>query len=209
MNAPYDGDRGQGPGGSASAGGPPPGHEGAPGQVPPPHPAPDAYPQDAYLQDAYDQDPYRAQDLTAQDPVTEALYDRAAHPPPPPGTYEAPQPLYNSPPAARTPRTPACGPRRLRPSRRARRGSFPTATTPGPHSSWASTTDDAGRARNSTSQTPSRISSVTSRATAAAVRQPKLPAFRCPPPDRLSLPSRTARPHLSLPRPRRAARRAS
>ncbi|MET7518873.1 murein biosynthesis integral membrane protein MurJ [Streptomyces sp. NPDC005480] len=106
MNAPYDGDRGQDPGGSASAGGPPPGHQGAPGQVPPSHPAPDAYPQDAYFQDAYDQDPYRAQDLTAQDPVTEALYDRAAHPPPPPGTYEAPQPLYNPPPAAQYPPDP-------------------------------------------------------------------------------------------------------
>ncbi|MFE5027630.1 murein biosynthesis integral membrane protein MurJ [Streptomyces sp. NPDC056656] len=106
MNAPYDGDRGQGPGGSASAGGPPPGHQGAPGQVPPSHPAPDAYPQDAYFQDAYDQDPYRAQDLTAQDPVTEALYDRAAHPPPPPGTYEAPQPLYAPPPAAQYPPDP-------------------------------------------------------------------------------------------------------
>ncbi|MGW6398909.1 murein biosynthesis integral membrane protein MurJ [Streptomyces sp. NPDC055134] len=106
MNAPYDGDRGQDPGGSASAGGPPPGHQGAPGQVPPSHPAPDAYPQDAYFQDAYDQDPYRDQDLTAQDPVTEALYDRAAHPPPPPGTYEAPQPLYNPPPAAQYPPDP-------------------------------------------------------------------------------------------------------
>ncbi|MEU8487335.1 murein biosynthesis integral membrane protein MurJ [Streptomyces sp. NPDC048641] len=106
MNAPYDDDRGQGPGGSASAEGPPSGHPGAPGQVPPPHPAPDAYPQDAYLQDAYDQDPYQAQDLTAQDPVTEALYDRAAHPPPPPGTYEAPQPLYAPPPAAQYPPDP-------------------------------------------------------------------------------------------------------
>jgi putative peptidoglycan lipid II flippase len=51
-----------------------------------------------YLQDAYDQDPYRAQDLAAQDPVAEALYDRAAHPPPPPGTYEPQQPLYAQPP---------------------------------------------------------------------------------------------------------------
>lgn len=38
--------------------------------------------------------------------MTEALYDRAAHPPPPPGTYEAPQPLYNSPPAAQYPPDP-------------------------------------------------------------------------------------------------------
>ncbi|SHI15199.1 murein biosynthesis integral membrane protein MurJ [Streptomyces sp. 3214.6] len=88
MNAPYDGDRGQAAGGSGHPGGPPPEH----GQVPPQHPA------DMYLQDAYDQDPYRAQDLTAQDPVAEALYDRAAHPPPPPGTYQPQQPLYGRPP---------------------------------------------------------------------------------------------------------------
>ncbi|MFG2557412.1 murein biosynthesis integral membrane protein MurJ [Streptomyces sp. NPDC048496] len=90
MNAPYDGDRGQGAGGDGSSGGPPmpPG----PGQVP--------LPPDPYVQDAYDRDPYRAQDLSAQDPVAEALYDRAAHPPPPPGTYQPPQPLYQQPPAA-------------------------------------------------------------------------------------------------------------
>lgn len=93
MNAPYDGDRGQGAGGSASAGGPPPGPP-EHGQVPP-QAAPDAY-----LQDAYAEDPYRAQDLSAQDPVTEALYDRAAHPPPPPGTYQDPQSLYAQPPAS-------------------------------------------------------------------------------------------------------------
>ncbi|MFJ9815952.1 murein biosynthesis integral membrane protein MurJ [Streptomyces sp. NPDC101151] len=87
MNAPYDGDRGQG---AAGSGYPEPAPE--PGQVPPQHAA------DMYLQDAYDQDPYRAHDLTAQDPVAEALYDRAAHPPPPPGTHEQQQPLY-APPA--------------------------------------------------------------------------------------------------------------
>ncbi|MFI7322488.1 murein biosynthesis integral membrane protein MurJ [Streptomyces venezuelae] len=92
MNAPYDGDRGQGSGGSASPGGPPPGSP-EHGQVPP-QPAPDIY-----LQDAYDQDPYRAQDLSAQDPVSEALYDRAAHPPPPPGTYQQQPPLYAQPPS--------------------------------------------------------------------------------------------------------------
>ncbi|MEW2530753.1 murein biosynthesis integral membrane protein MurJ [Streptomyces sp. NPDC047071] len=92
MNAPYDGERGQGAGGSGAAGGPPPGpHED--GQVPQQQ-APDAY-----LQDAYAQDPYRAQDLSAQDPVAEALYDRAAHPPPPPGTYQDPQQLYAQPPS--------------------------------------------------------------------------------------------------------------
>ncbi|MDQ0909270.1 putative peptidoglycan lipid II flippase [Streptomyces canus] len=88
MNAPYDGDRGQGADSSARPEGPPP----EPDQVPPQAPA------DMYLQDAYDQDPYRAQDLSAQDPVAEALYDRAAHPPPPPGTYQPQQPLYSQPP---------------------------------------------------------------------------------------------------------------
>ncbi|EST28898.1 murein biosynthesis integral membrane protein MurJ [Streptomyces roseochromogenus] len=85
MNAPYDGDRGQGAAGSGYPETPP-----EPGQVPPQKPA------DMYLQDAYDHDPYRAQDLTAQDPVAEALYDRAAHPPPAPGTHEQ-QPLYGPP----------------------------------------------------------------------------------------------------------------
>ncbi|MFE3633406.1 murein biosynthesis integral membrane protein MurJ [Streptomyces cellostaticus] len=93
MNAPYDGDRGQG---AAGSGYPEPSPE--PGQVPPQHAA------DMYLQDAYDQDPYRAQDLAAQDPVAEALYDRASHPPPPPGTYEQQQPLYA--PPAQSPHAP-------------------------------------------------------------------------------------------------------
>ncbi|MFF5495874.1 murein biosynthesis integral membrane protein MurJ [Streptomyces aquilus] len=88
MNAPYDGDRGQAAGSSGHPEGPPPEH----GQVPPQPPA------DMYLQDAYAQDPYRAQDISAQDPVAEALYDRAAHPPPPPGTYQPQQPLYAQPP---------------------------------------------------------------------------------------------------------------
>ncbi|MFF5447472.1 murein biosynthesis integral membrane protein MurJ [Streptomyces sp. NPDC012888] len=93
MNAPYDGDRAQGAGapGQGVAPGTP-----MPGQVPPPAPGPD---RDPYVQDAYDRDPYRAQDLSAQDPVTEALYDRASHPPPPPGTYQEPGPLYGSPAA--------------------------------------------------------------------------------------------------------------
>ncbi|MDX2932503.1 murein biosynthesis integral membrane protein MurJ [Streptomyces ipomoeae] len=89
MNAPYDGDRGQG---AADSGYP----EGMPGsgQVPP---QPSA---DMYLQDAYAQDPYRAQDPTIQGPVAEARYDRAAHPPPPPGTYPPQQPLYAQPSAS-------------------------------------------------------------------------------------------------------------
>ncbi|MFG3492585.1 murein biosynthesis integral membrane protein MurJ [Streptomyces sp. NPDC047972] len=121
MNAPYDGDRGQGAGGTPPSGGtpaaspgsghppvppPPPGDAGPQGYAP--HPqggyAQDGYQQnpyaqDPYVQDAFTHDPYRAQDLSAQDPVTEALYDRAAHPPPPPGTYPEPQPLYQQPAA--------------------------------------------------------------------------------------------------------------
>ncbi|MGI5401553.1 murein biosynthesis integral membrane protein MurJ [Streptomyces sp. CA-135486] len=86
MNAPYDGDRGQDVSRDPA------------GQVPP-QPTPEPSTQDPYIQDAYAHDPYGAQDLSAQDPVTEALYDRAAHPPPPPGTYQEPQPLYQQPPS--------------------------------------------------------------------------------------------------------------
>ncbi|MEV0689179.1 murein biosynthesis integral membrane protein MurJ [Streptomyces sp. NPDC050388] len=98
MNAPYDGDRGHAAGNSGHPEsdppeGPPPGHDQAP--------QPSA---DTYLQDAYDQDPYRAQDIAAQDPVAEALYDRAAHPPPPQGAYPPQQPLYGQPP--RSPHAP-------------------------------------------------------------------------------------------------------
>ncbi len=82
MNAPYDGDRGRGHGGD-------PEHQYPP--TPPPAP-------DPYLQDAYAADPYPAQDPAAQDPVTEALYDRAAHPPPS-GPYQHQQPLYQQPAA--------------------------------------------------------------------------------------------------------------
>ncbi|WP_326611400.1 murein biosynthesis integral membrane protein MurJ [Streptomyces scopuliridis] len=82
MNAPYDGDRGQGAGGDPA------------GRIPPT--APSA--QDPYVQDAYNRDPYWSQDLSAQDPVTEALYDRASHPPPPPGTYPETHQLYQQPP---------------------------------------------------------------------------------------------------------------
>ncbi|MGW8454966.1 murein biosynthesis integral membrane protein MurJ [Streptomyces niveus] len=142
MNAPYDGDRGQGPGGDPAGHVPPqppaadpnatvpdpaardpyrqggpyaPGPQGpypqgshaqGPYTQPPYAQAPyspeqyaqDAYAQDPYVQDAYHPDPYRAQDLSAQDPVSEALYDRAAHPPPPPGTYPETTPLYQQPP---------------------------------------------------------------------------------------------------------------
>ncbi|NGO71994.1 hypothetical protein G5C65_27335, partial [Streptomyces sp. SB3404] len=59
MNAPYGGDRGQTPGDGS-------------GQ-----------PEDPYVRDAYAYDPYGDHDPAAQDPVNDALYDRAAHPPPP------------------------------------------------------------------------------------------------------------------------------
>ncbi|MFE1287754.1 murein biosynthesis integral membrane protein MurJ [Streptomyces sp. NPDC058751] len=103
MNAPYDGDRGQGAGSSGYPEDYPdraPGRSGRPEGPPETAQTPPGSPADMYLQDAYDQDPYRAQDLSAQDPVAEALYDRAAHPPPPPGTYEPQQPLYGRPPAS-------------------------------------------------------------------------------------------------------------
>ncbi|KOG28107.1 MULTISPECIES: murein biosynthesis integral membrane protein MurJ [Streptomyces] len=99
MNAPYDGDRGQGAGGPAPQGAPgPQGHEPY-AQTPQGHDpyGQNPHTQDPYVQDVFTHDPYRAQDLAAQDPVTEALYDRAAHPPPPPGTYQEPQPLYQQP----------------------------------------------------------------------------------------------------------------
>ncbi|MFG2329857.1 murein biosynthesis integral membrane protein MurJ [Streptomyces sp. NPDC048604] len=103
MNAPYDGDRGQGAGSAAAPSGETPAPPPGPGQDQAPQPGTpagqDPYAQDPYVQDAYDHDPYRAQDLSAQDPVSEALYDRAAHPPPPPGTYAEPQPLYQQPAA--------------------------------------------------------------------------------------------------------------
>ncbi|GGQ42887.1 lipid II flippase MurJ [Streptomyces griseorubens] len=92
MNAPYDGDRGDAAANSGHpesdpAGGPPPGHDQA-----------SQPPADPYVQDAYAQDPYRARDIDAQDPVAEALYDRSAHPPPPPGAQQPQQPLYGQPP---------------------------------------------------------------------------------------------------------------
>ncbi|MEU2231550.1 murein biosynthesis integral membrane protein MurJ [Streptomyces vietnamensis] len=111
MNAPYDGDRGQGAGGPAPSGGTPavppgaghppvqPPQQGAPGPQGQDPYAQSPYAQDPYVQDAYAHDPYLAQDMSAQDPVTEALYDRAAHPPPPPGTYQDPHALYQQPAA--------------------------------------------------------------------------------------------------------------
>ncbi|MFE3703911.1 murein biosynthesis integral membrane protein MurJ, partial [Streptomyces scopuliridis] len=111
MNAPYDGDRGQGAGGDPG------------GRIPPTPPSA----QDPYVQDAYNRDPYWSQDLSAQDPVTEALYDRASHPPPPPGTYPETHQLYQQPPTpqnapdprvwAQTPPPQPTGPTRQHPNR--------------------------------------------------------------------------------------------
>ncbi|MGP3998491.1 murein biosynthesis integral membrane protein MurJ [Streptomyces sp. 8N706] len=82
MNAPYDGDRGQSPGPDPSE------------QVPPTPRTPDPY-----VRDVYAHDPYHDQDPSAQDPVTEALYDRASHPPSASGPYPDTQSLYQRPPA--------------------------------------------------------------------------------------------------------------
>lgn len=63
-----------------------------------------AHAQDPYVQDAYAQDPYRPQDRyrpqdpSAQNPVSGAMYDRAAHPPPPPGPSPDTMPLHQQPP---------------------------------------------------------------------------------------------------------------
>ncbi|MCC3766505.1 murein biosynthesis integral membrane protein MurJ [Streptomyces sp. UNOC14_S4] len=85
MNAPYDGDRGQGAGGEQRGAYPPP----------PPAPGPSRqgpYARDPYLRDAYAADPYPEHDPAAQDPVNGALHDRAV--PPPPGTYQNTFPLH-------------------------------------------------------------------------------------------------------------------
>ncbi|MFW6692590.1 murein biosynthesis integral membrane protein MurJ [Streptomyces sp. MAR4 CNX-425] len=51
--------------------------------------------QDPYLQDAYAPDPYQQR----TDPLGDALYDHAAHPPPPPGSQPPAQPPYQQPPS--------------------------------------------------------------------------------------------------------------
>ncbi|WP_225793606.1 murein biosynthesis integral membrane protein MurJ [Streptomyces aculeolatus] len=56
------------------------------------HPGP-PYPQDPYLQDAYAPDPYQQR----ADPLGDALYDHAAHPPPPPGSQPPAQQPYQQP----------------------------------------------------------------------------------------------------------------
>ncbi|MEV0850037.1 murein biosynthesis integral membrane protein MurJ [Streptomyces sp. NPDC049954] len=128
MNAPYDGDRGQGAGGPAPGGQVPPGQDDD-GQPWPPHaPRPDQHQHqhqhDAYRRDAPDprasyqdpyggqipyggqepygapEQPYGPQSPYPQDPVTGAYYDRSAQPPPPSGPHQGTQPLYAQPPAA-------------------------------------------------------------------------------------------------------------
>lgn len=127
MNAPYDGDRGQGAGGDP-AGHVPPQPPAADPHAPAPDPARDPYAQspygrppraddpyarpaygrdqypqgspaqDPYAQDAYARGPYRPQDPSSQDAASGAMYDRAAHPPPT-GAYPETMPLYQQPPA--------------------------------------------------------------------------------------------------------------
>ncbi|OEV28939.1 hypothetical protein AN219_19410 [Streptomyces nanshensis] len=74
MNAPHDGDRGDQAAGDGSQ-----------------------PPEDPYVRDAYARDPYQDRDPATRDPVGEALQDRAADPPPPPGTLPDPQALYEQP----------------------------------------------------------------------------------------------------------------
>ncbi|WP_329034050.1 murein biosynthesis integral membrane protein MurJ [Streptomyces sp. NBC_01725] len=116
MNAPYDGDRGQGAGGDP-AGHVPPQPPAADPNAPAPDPARDPYAQspyappprtddqyarpqygqDQYPQGAYPPDPY-ARDAYAQDPYRPQGPVSEAHPPPP-GAYPETMPLYQQPPA--------------------------------------------------------------------------------------------------------------
>ncbi|MFD9866368.1 murein biosynthesis integral membrane protein MurJ [Streptomyces niveus] len=117
MNAPYDGDRGQGAGGDP-AGHVPPQPPAADPHAPAPAPTRDQYAQgpygraphaddpyarppygqDQYPRGAYAQDPYVQDAHRAQDPASGAMYDRAA-PPPPPGSSPETMPLHQQPPA--------------------------------------------------------------------------------------------------------------
>ncbi|TXL92079.1 murein biosynthesis integral membrane protein MurJ [Streptomyces sp. IB2014 016-6] len=116
MNAPYDGDRGQGAGGDP-AGHVPPQPPAADPNAPAPDPAREPYAQspyappprtddqyarpqygqDQYPQGAYPPDPY-ARDAYAQDPYRPQGPVSEAHPPPP-GAYPETMPLYQQPPA--------------------------------------------------------------------------------------------------------------
>ncbi|SFD22154.1 murein biosynthesis integral membrane protein MurJ [Streptomyces aidingensis] len=95
MRAPYDREQGPGAGGGEPAG--PPGPDGRmPG--PPPFQGQDGPPAaDPYLAQSYTHDPYAGRDPLAQDPLQDAPYDRASHPPPPPGSLPDPGALYQQP----------------------------------------------------------------------------------------------------------------
>ena len=107
MNAPHDGDRSPEASGDGSQA-----------------------PEDPYVQDAYARDPYGDRDPAGRDPVSEAAQDRAADPPPPPGTLPDPQALYEQPEPGRDapdPRrwAPTPAPEPEGPSRRLPRGDDP------------------------------------------------------------------------------------
>lgn len=89
MQAPYDREHGQGAGGVP--------HPEEPSARPPAAP-PQRPSVDPYLAHSYQHDPYAERDPLAQDPVEDALYDRASHPPPPPGSVPDPNALYQQPP---------------------------------------------------------------------------------------------------------------
>lgn len=116
MNAPYEGDRGRGPGGDPA------------GQMPS-SPAP---PQQPSVRDAYAGDPYPAPQPADQDPVSETLYDRAAHPLPPPGSHPVLQSLHQQPPSPQPPDprlwAPAPPPEPEGPSHRPPHGDSPPTT---------------------------------------------------------------------------------
>ncbi|GAA3722981.1 murein biosynthesis integral membrane protein MurJ [Streptomyces tremellae] len=107
MNAPYDGERGPGTGSDPAGQRPaPPPAQGDPYAQQPyppdqqhtqqqPQPPYGPQPGDPYVQEAYREDPYWARERSSQDPVTDALQDRAAHPPQAPGApADATQQLY-------------------------------------------------------------------------------------------------------------------
>lgn len=87
MNAPYDGDRGQG----AADSGHPEGRQPEPGHVPPqPH---------TYHQDPYDRDAHPPQGHVPQEPAPGAPYDRPG-PQAPQGGHQPQQPYYGGPQAS-------------------------------------------------------------------------------------------------------------
>ncbi|SCK14679.1 murein biosynthesis integral membrane protein MurJ [Streptomyces sp. WMMB 322] len=110
-------------------------------------------PEDPYVRDAYARDPYGDRDPAAKDPVSEALDDRAADPPPPPGTLPDPQALYEQPepgPHAPDPRrwAPTPAPEPDGPSRRLPYGDDPASVRyTGVDGLLSATEDDEGAPR--------------------------------------------------------------